>query len=56
MRIEEDRMRSYVMHVLLWKQSRELIREYTTVLHMHKSDLASMLESGLGTIHVYTDP
>ena len=43
-------MRSYGMHVSPWQQSHALMREYTTVLHMHKSDLSSVLGPG------YTDP
>ena len=42
-------MGSYVMYVLPWKQSRALIREYTTVLHMHRPELASILGPGYST-------
>lgn len=50
MRINEDTMRSYGMHVSPWQQSHALMREYTTVLHIHRSDLSSVLGPG------YTDP
>ena len=38
------------MHVSPWKQSHTLMREYTTVLYMHKSDFSSVLGPG------YKDP